>query len=135
VNAGVPSGVLVSPIRPGLNDEEIPEIFKQAKEHQAMWIGHTIVRLPYAVKDIFLEWVQRLYPDRASKIINRIKDLRGGKLDESRFVKRMTGEGEIASAIHQLVELSRKKYKLKENAPELRTDLFLRVREKQIGLF
>ena len=76
-DAGVPVGVNVAPIIPGLTDEEVPAILKAAREAGATSAGRTIVRLPYAVKPLFLEWLEREFPLRAPKVIARLRDIRG----------------------------------------------------------
>jgi DNA repair photolyase len=131
---GIPVGVNAAPIIPGLNDAEIPAILKAAAERGATHAGHTIVRLSYALKDLFVDWVQRHFPEKAPKIINRIREVRGGKLSESEFGTRMTGEGEYADSIHQLFESSCKRYRLNEQRLHLTTSLFTRD-PSQLRLF
>lgn len=113
--AGVPVGVNAAPIIPGLTDEELPEIIRRSAELGAKSAAYILVRLPYAVKDLFVEWVNREFPLRASKILNRIRDLRGGKLSDPRFHTRMSGEGEFADAICALFQAACRKYGLNEN--------------------
>ena len=81
-DAGIPVGVNVAPVIPGLTDSEIPEILKQAADHGAKSAAYIIMRLPYAVKELFEEWVRRELPDRAEKILNRIREVRGGNLSD-----------------------------------------------------
>ncbi len=123
---GIPVGVNASPIIPGLNDLEIPSILRAAAERGATSAGHTIVRLSYSIKDLFLDWLKRNLPDKAPKIINRIRDVRGGKLTDSDFGSRMSGEGVYADSIHQLFDSSCRRYHLNERRLELRTDRFKR---------
>lgn len=125
-NNGIPVGVNAAPIIPGLNDSEIPAILKAAAERGATHAGHTMVRLSYALKDLFVDWLRRHFPDRASKTINRIREVRGGKLSDSEFGSRMTGEGEYADSIHQLFESSCTRYRLNEQHLHLTTSLFTR---------
>ncbi len=110
--AGIPVTVNVAPIIPGLNDEEIPAILASAAEHGASAASYTILRLPGAVEGLFLGWLEREMPARASKIITRIRDMRGGALHEGRFGKRMRGEGEFAGTIRQLFQVYCRKYGL-----------------------
>jgi len=108
--SGVRVGVLLAPVIPGLTDEEIPSILKEAASRGARYAGYTMLRLPYAIKDLFQEWLQRSIPERASKVLSRIREIRGGKLNDSGFGIRMKGEGHIAEAIKQLFHSSHRKY-------------------------
>ena len=105
-NAGIPAVVLVSPVIPGLTDEEIPAILKAASERGAKHAAHTLMRLPFSVKDLFVDWLNRNYPEKTSRIINRIHEVRGGKLSDSEFGIRMSGSGEYAESIHRLFQIS-----------------------------
>ncbi|MFO7448041.1 MAG: PA0069 family radical SAM protein [Ignavibacteriaceae bacterium] len=135
VKNNIPAGVNVAPIIPGLNDEEIPAILKEASLRGASYAGHIIVRLPYANKDLFVDWLNKQYPGKAGKILNRIRDVRGGKLSSAEWGKRFSGEGEIAEAIHKLFKISCKKYGLNKPRFDLTTDLFRRKTSEQIELF
>jgi DNA repair photolyase len=106
----IPAGVNLAPIIPGLNDKEIPEILKVASENGADYAGYIVLRLPYAVKDLFIEWIKREYPLKASKVMSSIKSIRGGKLNSSEWGIRFKGEGELARAIENLFEISCRKY-------------------------
>jgi DNA repair photolyase len=132
-DAGVPVGVNAAPVIPGLTDEELPEILRRASENGATHAGYIMMRLPYAVKELFVEWVQREFPQRAGKILNRVRDTRGGNLSDPRFGSRMTGEGEIAKAIETLFEISCKRFHLNEKHTKLSTQHF--QRPGQLSLF
>lgn len=134
-SAGIPVGVNAAPIIPGLNDEEIPAILKASAERGAVTAGRTIVRLPYSVKELFIDWVNRNYPEKASKILTRIKDVRNGELSSPEFGKRLVGEGKYAEHIHDLFRKSYKKYGLNKERIKLRTDLFRRLKPGQEELF
>lgn len=123
--AGIPVGVSLAPVIPGLNDSEMPAILKRASEHGASFAFYTMLRLPYAVKDLFVDWLKRELPHKADKVLNRIKDVREGKLNSAEFGKRMTGTGEIAESIRQLFELTCTKYHLNEKRNRLSVDKFL----------
>lgn len=110
--AGVPVGVLIAPVIPGLTDEEIPSILKLASEKGAVYAAHTLMRLPFAVKDLFMDWLKRNYPEKESKIISRIKEVRDGKLTDPNFKTRMSGTGMLAESIHKLFKMSCDKYGL-----------------------
>ena len=122
--AGIPVFVNVAPIIPGLTDSEIPAILKRAAENGATGAYWVMLRLPYAVKEIFAEWIRREYPDRADKILNRIKDVRSGKINETEFGKRMRGSGEIAESIKQLFDISCEKFGLTKRHWPLSVDKF-----------
>jgi DNA repair photolyase len=133
--AGIPVGVNAAPIIPGLTDEEIPAILKEAAGHGATTAGYLLVRLPGAVKPLFLDWIRRNFPDRAGKILNRIKDTHDGLLSDPRFGVRMTGEGGIARAIQALFDVHAAKYNLQPRWCGLNTDGFTRPGISQMSLF
>lgn len=108
--AGVPTGVMNAPIIPGLNHHEIPEVVKAAADHGASTIAMTVVRLNGSIGKIFEDWLRKNFPDRFEKVWNQISDLHGGSVNDSQFGRRMAGEGNIASAIHQLFNASRRKH-------------------------
>ncbi len=131
----IPVGVLVSPVIPGLTEEEIPSILREAALRGATFAGMQMVRLPYAVKDLFVEWIRQEFPDRENRILSRIRQVRGGKLSSSQFGERMRGTGETANAIRQMFELSRKKYGLDRRETNLSTDKFKRQTGSQMEIF
>ena len=131
---GIPVGVNVAPIIPGLTESEIPEILRQASESGARHAGQTTVRLSYALKDLFLEWLKREYPEKFNKVVSHIRSVRGGKLSESDFGKRMKGEGPIADTIANLFQAGCRKYHLNETPVRLSTESFLRPQESQFSL-
>src|SRR5437867_9300522 len=94
--AGSPTGVFVAPLIPGLTDHELPAIVKAAAEAGARFAGMVPLRLPLGVAELFVQWLERHFPDRKEKVLARIRDMRGGKLNESQFGKRMRGEGVYA---------------------------------------
>jgi len=108
--AGVPVGVMTAPIIPGLNSDEIPQLIDAAAANGAHTAGYTIVRLNGSVKDIFTDWIQKNFPDRADKVLNQIAELHGGEVNDSRFGTRMRGEGNISKAINQLFKMAVKKH-------------------------
>ena len=130
----IPVGVNIAPVIPGLNDEEIPAILKEASLRGAISAGHIMLRLPYAVKDLFLQWLKKEFPDRESKIVNKILEMRDGKLNDPEFGTRFTGKGELAGTIHSLFDLSCKKYGLNKKRIILRKDLFCRESD-QLEMF
>jgi DNA repair photolyase len=107
--AGIPVGVNVAPIIPGLTDHEMPAILKAAREAGARWAGRVIVRLPWAVAPLFERWLEAHMPDAKEKILNRIREVRGGKLYDSRWGLRGRGEGRYADHIADLFKVARRK--------------------------
>lgn len=105
-NAGVPVGVLVAPIVPAINDHEILPILKAAAEHGATFAGYVPLRLPYGIKDLFADWLTRHFPGRREKVLNRVMDLRGGKLNDPNFNTRMKGRGPFAEYIGQIFDVA-----------------------------
>lgn len=131
---GIPVGVNVAPIIPGLNDSEIPAVLKAARERGAVSAGMTVVRLPWAVEPIFLDWLKRERPLQESRVIAYIKDVRGGKMYQSKFGERMRGSGPIAESIRTMFKIYASKYGLNKQSLSLRKDLFRRE-ESQFSLF
>ncbi len=124
--AGIPCGVMTAPTIPGLNSDEIPSLLKAAAERGAIAAGYTLVRLNGDVKEIFRNWLYHNFPDRAAKVWNLIMQCHGGEVNDSKFGRRMRGDGNVAQSIAQLFKLSVKKY-FKDNKPaEVNTSLFRR---------
>lgn len=135
-HVGIPVGVNVAPIIPGLTDSETPAILRAAAEAGAQFAGHTIVRLPYGIGDLLTHWLNTHYPDRARKVLNKIRSIRNGKLNDARWRHRMRGEGVFADAIHALFALACRKAGLATHGPHLSTTAFRRPAEgKQLSLF
>lgn len=107
--AGIPVGVSVAPIIPGLNDHEIPAILAAAAEAGASSAFGAVLRLPFTVKDLFAEWLDRHFPDRKETVLGRIRELSGGKLNRSEFGTRLTGTGPLAVQIGQILEVARRR--------------------------
>jgi DNA repair photolyase len=133
--AGIPVGVNIAPVIPGLNDYEIPDILKVCREAGAIRAGFTLIRLPHAVKDLFEAWLIRHVPESKEKILHRIREIRGGKLYDSRFGARMRGEGLYARQIERLFRVARYKAGYPERGPELRIDSFRPPKGPQMDLF
>jgi len=134
-SAGIPVGVNVAPIIPGLTDAETPAILHAAAAAGARFAGHTIVRLPYGVKDLFVVWLEAHYPERKNKVLNKIRAIRNGKLNDARWRYRMKGEGLRAETIHALFSLACRKAGLAMQGPELSTTAFRRPGTTQLNLF
>ncbi len=108
--AGIPVGVMTAPIIPGLNHHEIPDIMKAAANAGAVAAGMTVVRLNGAIGKIFEDWLRKNFPDRFDKVWNQICSLHDGNVNDTQFGRRMSGEGNIADAIHQLFTVSKRRY-------------------------
>ncbi len=132
--AGIPVGVMTAPIIPGLTDLEVPAILKAAADAGATTAGRTVVRLPYGVKDLFADWLASHFPDRKEKVLNRLRAMRDGKLNDPNFGSRMSGEGPFAESIDQMFQLHRRKNGLTAKL-ELSTAAFRRPPGPQQSLF
>jgi DNA repair photolyase len=108
-DAGIPVSVSVAPIIPFITDPEIERILEAAKDAGAVGAHYTVLRLPWEVNELFQQWLHAHFPDRAQRVMNRIRDLRGGKEYDSDFSKRMTGEGIWADLIRQRFTMSIKR--------------------------
>lgn len=132
---GVPVNIMLAPIIPGLNDHEIMEIARVVRELGATSFSYTVVRLNKDIGLIFEDWIRKNMPDRAEKVLNKIKDCHGGNLFDHRFGVRMKGEGKIAEIIAQQVRLARQKYYLECKTPEYDLSLHEKVKNPQLKLF
>jgi DNA repair photolyase len=132
--AGVPVGVLVAPIVPGLNDREMPAVLEAAKAAGASYAGYTMLRLPYGVKDVFQEWLKTNFPEKLDRIIGTVRSVRGGKLNVSDFATRMRGEGPYAEQVKQMFHVFRERLGFNARAKELRTEHFRRPDDMQMTL-
>jgi DNA repair photolyase len=97
--AGVPVGVLVAPVIPFLTDHQIEAVLAAAWEHGAQRAGYTLLRLPWEVKDLFRDWLERHYPLKAKHVMSRVHEMRGGRDNDPRFGSRMSGQGELAQLL------------------------------------
>ena len=134
-DAGIPVGVSVAPIIAGLNEHEIPAILGSAADHGATFASGTVLRLPYAVKDIFSAWLDQFLPERKELILGRVRELRGGDLNDSDFGSRMRGSGPLADQIQQLLNVSKRRSGLDTIRKSLSTAAFRRRLPGQPELF
>jgi DNA repair photolyase len=132
---GIPVGALVAPVMPALNDHEIPALLEAAAEAGATYCRYVMLRLPGAVAEIFPAWLDEHYPERKQKVLARIRDLRGGKLNDTRFGTRGRGEGVFARQIRDLFQAATRRYGLDGQGPKLSTAAFRRPGGRQLGLF
>lgn len=133
--AGIPVGVMVAPIIPGLTDHEMPAILAASAEAGATHAGHVLIRLPFAVKDIFLQWLDHHEPGKKARIIDRLMTLHGGKLYASDWGKRMRGEGIFAEQIKTLFEATTRRHGLNRYELKLSTEHFRPPSGNQLELF
>jgi len=133
---GIPVSVLVAPVIPGLTEHEIPRILEAAHSAGAVFARYQLLRLPRSVKDLFADWLERYVPERKKRVLARIRDTRGGDLNNSQFYSRMSGEGEYAAQIKTLFENSAKRFGLQKATEDLSTAAFKRdISTDQLALF
>jgi DNA repair photolyase len=134
-DAGIPVTAMIAPIIPGLTDHEVPELLKTVADAGAHGAGYTIIRLPYANKELFMQWLEHHYPHKKKKVRHRIESLRGGKLNVSEFGERMRGRGEFGKQIRQLFHIHADKNGLTKQLEPLNTHAFRRGKPGQLHLF
>ncbi len=132
---GIPCGVLVAPVIPALNDHEIPAILSAASQAGAGYASYVLLRLPYAVKDLFSHWLEQYFPERRQKVLHRLQEMRKGKLNETAFGERMRGSGVFSEQIDQLFHLMCRRYRLSRCAPQLNSKNFKSSSKRQYSLF
>jgi DNA repair photolyase len=127
--AGIPVGVMVAPVIPGINDHEIPAIVAACGKAGARFAGHVLLRLPWAVRPLFEHWLDEHFPERKTKVLDRLRASRGGKLYDSRWRKRQTGEGIFAEQISNMFEVACRRAGMTERS-KLSTAAFRRPQEQ-----
>ena len=133
-SAGIPVGVFVAPLIPGLN-EEMPAIVAAAAQAGAQFAAFLLLRLPLGVADHFVHWLDSHFPDRKEKVLGRIREVRGGKLNDSGFHSRFRGQGEYAEQLAGLFRAAVRKAGLEGEPPPLSTAAFRRDGGAQPDLF
>ncbi len=134
--AGVPAGVNVAPVIPGLTDHELPGILEAAAEAGATRAAYIALRLPHGVAPLFERWLEQRFPERKDKVLNRIREMRGGKLYDSRFGVRGRGVGRHAEQIKQMFQVTCRRLGLNADPRPLSTRAFRRlVNGAQLRLF
>jgi DNA repair photolyase len=124
--AGILVGVLIAPVIPGLTDHELPAILRAAAQAGATFAGMAPVRLPGAVQELFVQWLADHCPDRRAKVLQQIRALRGGRLNDTVFGRRMTGEGLLADQLGQLFAVACRRAGLQHGGPALSSAAFRR---------
>jgi DNA repair photolyase len=123
-SAGIAVAVLAAPMIPGLNDHELERILEAATEAGATTASYVLLRLPLEIGDLFTEWLHEHFPDRASKVLELVRQTRGGKLYRSEFGVRMRGAGVYAELLEQRFDVATKRLGLDERAYRLDASLF-----------
>ena len=131
----IPVGVMVAPVIPGLTSDESLTILKTVSEAGAQKFGYVLVRLNDTVEPVFINWINANFPDRAEKVLNLIRSMRGGKLGDKRFHERYKGEGNIAEMIHNTFALGRRKFFADKEITPLSTENFTGSKDQQLKLF
>jgi len=131
--AGIPVNVNVAPVIPGINDEGIFDVVKAVAENGALSAMYIVVRLNGHNGVIFEDWVTKNFPDRAKKVLNQIKTMHDGKLNDSNYGRRMRGEGKFAELIRMQFKLARQKFLADKFIPPLNFDLYEETRNKIIS--
>lgn len=122
--AGVPVGIMLAPVIPGINETEIPAVLEAAKQSGAASAAYILVRLPLTVQPVFLDWLERNYPLKRQRVESMIRDTRGGRLNDSNFRSRMRGSGLVADQLAKTFKVFSKKLGLDRPLPELDCSCF-----------
>lgn len=133
--AGIPVAVMAAPVIPGLNSHEVLDIAKAGAARGARSLSYTMVRLNGIISELFLDWLEHHYPDRAVKVKHLIEETHAGKLNDSEFGRRMRGEGQIAEQVRSMVKVARKKYFAERSMPDYNREAFIRAPKGQLSLF
>ncbi len=131
----IPVRLMYAPVIPGLNSDEIPTVIRAAADAGAEAASFTIVRLNGVIAEIFTDWIHKAYPDRAEKVLHMIASCHEGKLNDSRWGKRMGGDGKVAESIHQLFRISVNRFMKGRSLRPLNFTHFHPIGGKQLDLF
>ncbi len=132
---GIPVNVMFAPVIPGLNDHEVFKVAEWTSKLGARTMGYTMVRLNGDVGVIFEDWLRKNFPDRADKVLNKIRDCHGGQLEDKRSGTRMRGEGNYAEIFNSQFKLAKRKYFEGREYPPYNLDLHLQIKNPQLTLF
>jgi len=133
--AGIPTGVSIAPVIPGLNDDHMLEILQKARAAGARTAFYSLLRLPGSVEPVFLERIAAAFPDRLKKITHRLREVRGGLLNRNQFFDRHRGKGAYGELLDQLFLTAKRKAGFPEEQDPLLPPTFRRPQPEQIGLF
>ena len=126
---------MLAPIIPSINSHEILNLMKAAANHGALSVAHTVVRLNGPIGRIFTDWITKTYPDRADKVLHQIESCHGGSLNDSRYGKRIRGDGKFAEQIDQMVKMGKRLYFKDKTFPRLNCALHESHKDSQLSLF
>jgi DNA repair photolyase len=124
--AGIPTSVMVAPIIPALTDAEMESILETAREAGAEGAGYVLLRLPLEIKDLFIEWLEAHAPDKARRVLDLVRSVRDGRLNDPSFGSRMRGQGPYAELINQRFHLATRRLGFTERDWRFDTSLFKR---------
>ncbi|WP_147104739.1 PA0069 family radical SAM protein [Tateyamaria sp. syn59] len=135
--AGIPVRIMASPMVPALTDPELETILAAGKDAGARTASWIMLRLPREVSPLWQEWLAVHYPNRAGRIMSKLRDMHGGRDYDARWGHRMRGEGAYAELVQHRFKIALKRFGLRETAPPMRTDLFRppRTDSAQLSLF
>ncbi len=133
--ADIPTGISIAPVIPGLNEDDIPELLERAHGAGARTAAYSLLRLSGSLEPVFLERMREAFPERIGKIINRLCEVRGGVLTESRFFKRQAGQGPYWEMVEQLFALAKRRTGFPEDDMSAVPQTFRRPDVEQISLF
>lgn len=133
--AGIPVHVNLAPLIPGLTDDEMVPLLNAASYAGAKSASYIILRLPYGVKDLFIKWLEDYFPDRKSKVLNRLLELKGGVLNRKEFMERFQCEGPYDEQLRQLFVIHTKKLGLNTSRQKIESQHFKRPKNGQLSLF
>ncbi len=134
-DAGIPTGISIAPVIPGLNEDDIPELLDRAFRAGARTATYSLLRLSGSLEPVFLNRIGEAFPERIGKITNRLREVRGGALTESQFFKRQTGEGPYWELIERLFTLARRRAGFAEDVTSAVPKTFRRPGIEQMPLF
>jgi DNA repair photolyase len=129
--AGIPTGISIAPVIPGLNDEAIPELLARAKAAGAVTATWILLRLPGHVEEVFLERMRQQFPDRIGKIIHRLREVRGGPISDAAFFRRHEGTGTYWQTLEQLFEVAYRRAGFQPDQEDKVPDTFRRPEAQQ----
>ncbi len=124
--AGIPAGVIVAPVVPAITDHELPSILTAVANAGGTSAGFVVLRLPWAVAPLFERWLEEHYPDRKEKVMNRVRELREGKLYDPQWGIRQRGKGIFAEQIKSMFDVTCRRLHLNEKHYNLSADAFRR---------